>query len=99
MSRKLDLSQFRGDDDDESAFPPAVSPVSFVNSVPLANDQKRLELNALKSRTFSHGITKKSKRDIEREADERKKKEEEEYELQPKGCADGADGIGRPQRL
>lgn len=25
MSRKLDLSQFRGDDDDESAFPPAVS--------------------------------------------------------------------------
>jgi len=32
----------------------------------------------LKSRTFSHGITKKSKRDIERETEERKKKEEEE---------------------
>lgn len=32
----------------------------------------------MKSRTFSHGITKKSKKDIERETEERKKKEEEE---------------------
>jgi U2-associated protein SR140 len=43
-----------------------------------ADEQKALELNELKSRTFSHGITKKSKRDLEREADERKKKAEDE---------------------
>ena len=62
-----------------------------------ANNQKRLELNALKSRTFSHGITKKSKRDIEREAEERKKKEEEEYGLYNNVWR--PDGSGRPQRL
>jgi hypothetical protein len=41
--------------------------------------QKQLELNALKNRTFNHGITKKSKKDLEREAAERKAKEEEEW--------------------
>jgi U2-associated protein SR140 len=40
--------------------------------------QKALQLNELKSRTFNHGIQKKSKKDLEREAEERKKKEDEE---------------------
>lgn len=40
--------------------------------------QKALELNELKSRTFNHGIQKKTKKDLEREAEERKKREDEE---------------------
>jgi len=34
-------------------------------------------LNQLKSKTFSHGITKKSKKDLEKEAEERKRIDEE----------------------
>ncbi|RSH95364.1 hypothetical protein EHS25_000451 [Saitozyma podzolica] len=64
MSRRLDLSQFRGDDSEEEAE-------SFV-------PKRHFALNELKTKTFSHGITKKSKKDLEREAEERKRKEEEE---------------------
>ncbi|WWC91325.1 uncharacterized protein L201_006268 [Kwoniella dendrophila CBS 6074] len=62
MPPKLDLSAFGGSDSEDEGFPP----------------KKQLELNALKSKTFSHGITKKTKKDLEREAEEKKKKEEEE---------------------
>lgn len=41
--------------------------------------QHQLELTALKSKTFSQGITKKTKRDLEKEAEERKRIEEEKY--------------------
>ncbi|ORY26262.1 hypothetical protein BCR39DRAFT_541703 [Naematelia encephala] len=63
MSRKLDLSQFRGDDSDEEQQ-------QFI-------PKKILKLDELKSRTFSHGITKKSKKDLEKEAEEKKRIEEE----------------------
>ncbi|KAK1922466.1 hypothetical protein DB88DRAFT_355185 [Papiliotrema laurentii] len=62
MSRKLDLSMFQGDDEEEEMLPRS----------------RALELNDLKSRTFSHGVTKKSKKDLEREAEEKKLREEEE---------------------
>ncbi|WVO15268.1 hypothetical protein L204_102924 [Cryptococcus depauperatus] len=62
MSRKIDLSKFAGSDSEGEDVPP----------------KRQLELSALKSKTFSHGITKKTKRDLEREAEERKRKEEEE---------------------
>nr|XP_019009713.1 U2-associated protein SR140 [Kwoniella pini CBS 10737]OCF48494.1 U2-associated protein SR140 [Kwoniella pini CBS 10737] len=63
MPPRLDLSAFGGSDDEEDdGFPP----------------KRQLELNALKSKTFSHGITKKTKKDLEREAEDKKRKEEEE---------------------
>nr|XP_018259054.1 U2-associated protein SR140 [Kwoniella dejecticola CBS 10117]OBR81212.1 U2-associated protein SR140 [Kwoniella dejecticola CBS 10117] len=62
MPPRIDLSAFGGSDDEGEDFPP----------------KKQLELNALKSKTFSHGITKKTKKDLEREAEEKKRKEEEE---------------------
>nr|XP_019047928.1 U2-associated protein SR140 [Kwoniella bestiolae CBS 10118]OCF26858.1 U2-associated protein SR140 [Kwoniella bestiolae CBS 10118] len=62
MPPRLDLSAFGGSDSEDESFPP----------------KRQLELNALKSKTFSHGITKKTKKDLEREAEEKKKKEEEE---------------------
>ncbi|KAK8843431.1 hypothetical protein IAR55_007088 [Kwoniella newhampshirensis] len=62
MPPKLDLSQFGGSDSEgEDDLAP----------------KRQFELNALKSKTFSHGITKKSKKDLEREAEERKRIEEE----------------------
>jgi U2-associated protein SR140 len=36
-----------------------------------------VELTDLKSKTFSHGITKKTKKDLEREAEEKKRLDEE----------------------
>ena len=79
MSRKLDLSAFAGDDDEEEEA------AVFLPKVHTSGQKQResspvqaLSLNQLKSKTFSHGITKKSKKDLEREAEERKKKEEEE---------------------
>lgn len=39
--------------------------------------QRNVELTQLKSKTFSHGITKKTKKDLEREAEEKKRIEEE----------------------
>ncbi|WWD21045.1 hypothetical protein CI109_105526 [Kwoniella shandongensis] len=62
MPPKLDLSQFGGSD---SEGDDDLAP------------KRQFELNALKSKTFSHGITKKSKKDLEREAEERKRIEEE----------------------
>jgi U2-associated protein SR140 len=35
-------------------------------------------LDTLKSKTFSHGVTKKTKKDLEREAEEKKRLEEDE---------------------
>lgn len=40
-------------------------------------DRQPVELDALKAKTFHYGATKKTKRDIEREQEERKKREEE----------------------
>ncbi|WWD06619.1 hypothetical protein V865_004712 [Kwoniella europaea PYCC6329] len=62
MPPKFDMSAFGGSDSEDESFPP----------------KRQLELNALKSKTFSHGITKKTKKDLEREAEEKKRKEEEE---------------------
>ncbi|ORX39062.1 hypothetical protein BD324DRAFT_618400 [Kockovaella imperatae] len=59
MSRRLDLSQFRGDDSDDE--------------VP----KKQLELTDLKRNVFTVGNTKKSKKDLEKEAEEKKRIEEE----------------------
>ena len=38
-----------------------------------------MELDDKKSKTFNHGITKKSKKDLEKEAEEKKRVEEEKY--------------------
>lgn len=68
MSRRLDLSKFRGgsDSDDEGgAFPPPKVPPVL--------------LDALKQETFSHGVRKKTKKEIEKENEERKRVEEEKY--------------------
>lgn len=88
MSRKLDLSAFAGDDEEDEAavFQPKVRRAWLdertTMSGPLrraaADTSQSLSLNQLKSKTFSHGITKKSKKDLEREAEERKKRDEEE---------------------
>lgn len=61
MSRRLDLSKFAGSDSEGEEDVP----------------KHQLELTALKSKTFSQGITKKTKRDLEKEAEERKRIEEE----------------------
>lgn len=45
----------------------------------MTGPQKQVELTDLKSKTFSHGITKKTKKDLEREAEEKKRLEEERY--------------------
>ncbi|KAK4687331.1 hypothetical protein P7C73_g2781, partial [Tremellales sp. Uapishka_1] len=63
MSHRLDLSKFRGSDSEGEEEAPI--------------RKRALELNTLKSKTFSHGITKKSKKDLEREAEEKKRVEEE----------------------
>ncbi|KAL1406050.1 hypothetical protein Q8F55_007733 [Vanrija albida] len=63
MSKRLDLSQFRDDSsDDESDLSISKGP----------------KLDTLKSKTFSYGVTKKTKKDLEREAEEKKRREEEE---------------------
>lgn len=55
-------------------------PISFYASRSDRDlSQHQLELTALKSKTFSQGITKKTKRDLEKEAEERKRIEEEKY--------------------
>lgn len=43
------------------------------------NQRKAVELDPLKSRTFAHGVTKKTKKDLEREEEERKRAEEEAF--------------------
>lgn len=75
MSRKLDLSQFRGDSsDEEDLLPPKKVSHSGVRA---RSSQRTLELDALKSKTFSYGVTKKTKKDIEREETEKKRIEDE----------------------
>ncbi|WVQ93326.1 hypothetical protein IAU59_000394 [Kwoniella sp. CBS 9459] len=61
MPPRLDLSAFGGSDSEGEDIPP----------------KRQLELTALKTKTFSHGITKKTRKDLEREAEEKKKEEEE----------------------
>jgi len=41
--------------------------------------QRTLALDDKKSKTFSHGITRKSKKDLEKEAEEKKRVAEEAY--------------------
>ncbi|OXG19342.1 U2-associated protein SR140 [Cryptococcus neoformans Tu259-1] len=82
MSRRLDLSKFAGSDSEGEEDVP----------------KHQLELTALKSKTFSQGITKKTKRDLEKEAEERKRIEEEkaaalvmaEIEREFEGSAEGS---------
>ncbi|WVR09161.1 hypothetical protein IAU60_006223 [Kwoniella sp. DSM 27419] len=62
MPPRLDLSAFGGSDSEGEDFPP----------------KRQLELTALKTKTFSHGITKKTKKDLEKEAEDKKRLEEEE---------------------
>ncbi|BEI99492.1 hypothetical protein CcaverHIS631_0405350 [Cutaneotrichosporon cavernicola] len=64
MSKKIDLSLFRGDDSGDE-----------MDLLPLTRNP--VELDPLKSRTFAHGVTKKTKKDLEREDEERKRAEEE----------------------
>ncbi|ODN74694.1 hypothetical protein L202_07026 [Cryptococcus amylolentus CBS 6039] len=59
--RRIDLAKFAGSDSEGEDSQP----------------KRQLELTALKSKTFSHGITKKTKRDLEKEAEEKKRVEEE----------------------
>ncbi|ODN91468.1 U2-associated protein SR140 [Cryptococcus wingfieldii CBS 7118] len=59
--RRIDLAKFAGSDSEGEDSQP----------------KRQLELTALKSKTFSHGITKKTKRDMEKEAEEKKRVEEE----------------------
>ncbi|BEJ14757.1 hypothetical protein CspHIS471_0405240 [Cutaneotrichosporon sp. HIS471] len=66
MSRKIDLSLFRGDDSGDE-----------MDLLPVK--RKPVELDPLKSRTFAHGVTKKTKKDLEREDEERKRAEEEAF--------------------
>ncbi|CAK9786839.1 unnamed protein product [Cutaneotrichosporon oleaginosum] len=66
MSKKIDLSLFRGDDSDDE-----------IGLLPLKRNP--VELDPLKSRTFAHGVTKKTKKDLEREEEERKRAEEEAF--------------------
>lgn len=91
MSRRIDLSKFRGDsdsDDDSSSFDP------------LKKAPQQPQLDYLKQQTFSHGTYKKTKKDIERENEERKRKEEEiaaakafaEFEAEFAGDGDGRRG-------
>ncbi|KAJ9124211.1 hypothetical protein QFC22_001009 [Naganishia vaughanmartiniae] len=68
MSRRLDLSKFRGGSDseeEEGAFAPPRKPPVL--------------LDALKQQTFSHGVRKKTKKEIEKENEERKRVEEEKF--------------------
>ena len=76
MSRKLDLSQFRGDSpepDDELR----VSQLANCYLHELTTRQKELELTDLKKSVFSRGVTKKTRKDLEKEAEEKKRVEEE----------------------
>ncbi|BEI83937.1 hypothetical protein CcaverHIS002_0405410 [Cutaneotrichosporon cavernicola] len=66
MSKKIDLSLFRGDDSGDE-----------MDLLPLTRNP--VELDPLKSRTFAHGVTKKTKKDLEREDEERKRAEEEAF--------------------
>ncbi len=53
-----------------------------MDGVPRTNvdmQRKPVELDPLKSRTFAHGVTKKTKKDLEREEEERKRAEEEAF--------------------
>ncbi|GMK59338.1 hypothetical protein CspeluHIS016_0703530 [Cutaneotrichosporon spelunceum] len=68
MSKKIDLSLFRGDDSGDEMDLLSVKPI---------------ELDPLKSRTFAHGVTKKTKKDLEKEEEERKRAEEDEFVLVP----------------
>lgn len=81
MSRRLDLSKFAGSDSEGEEDVPKASPGLFFVCIAAKSDhdssQHQLELTALKSKTFSQGITKKTKRDLEKEAEERKRIEEE----------------------
>ncbi|KAE8543440.1 hypothetical protein D1P53_000153 [Cryptococcus gattii VGV] len=70
----------------------------FAGSDSEGEEDHQLELTALKSKTFSQGITKKTKRDLEKEAEERKRIEEEkaaalvmaEIEREFEGSAEGS---------
>jgi U2-associated protein SR140 len=42
-----------------------------------AKSQRGVTLTDLKSKAFTHGVTKKSKKDLEREAEEKKRLDEE----------------------
>lgn len=82
MSRRLDLSKFAGSDSEGEEDVSKASPgLFFCVCIAAKSDhdssQHQLELTALKSKTFSQGITKKTKRDLEKEAEERKRIEEE----------------------
>ncbi|OCF31376.1 U2-associated protein SR140 [Kwoniella heveanensis BCC8398] len=84
MPPRLDLSAFGGSDSEGEEIPP----------------KRQLELTALKTKVFSHGITKKTRKDLEREAEEKKKAEEEralalvnaEYEA----AFEGSGAVGAP---
>ncbi|KIR70198.1 U2-associated protein SR140 [Cryptococcus deuterogattii CA1014] len=99
MSRRLDLSKFAGSDSEGEEDVPKASPNLFYASRSDHDlSQHQLELTALKSKTFSQGITKKTKRDLEKEAEERKRIEEEkaaalvmaEIEREFEGSAEGS---------
>jgi len=63
-NRRIDLSKFKGNSDSEDeGGPPAPKPA--------------ITLDPLKQQMFSRGVQKKSKKDIEREIEERKRVEEE----------------------
>jgi U2-associated protein SR140 len=64
MSHRIDLAAFRDSDSDDDLPKPKPT---------LAAQQ----LTAAKSKAFAHGITKKTKKDLEKEAEERKRVEEE----------------------
>ena len=97
MQGKIDLAAFRDDDDDAVDFvPPKVSMHCSSGTpftAPKLITQRALELTQLKSKTFSHGIMKKTKKDLEREAEEKKRIEEEKWvtrnHLQPRAATDG----------
>jgi len=76
--RKIDLSMFRDDDEDDLiiAAKGKVPCPSNYNSQRLTI-QRQVELTDLKSRTFNHGKLGKTKKDLEKEAEEKKRIEEE----------------------
>jgi U2-associated protein SR140 len=76
--RKIDLSMFRDDDEDDLIIAPkgkVPHPTIFIPQE--LTIQRQVELTDLKSRTFNHGKLGKTKKDLEKEAEEKKRIEEE----------------------
>lgn len=78
--RKINLSMFREDDEeDDLIIAPKVRTALFQAYRELTSYQAKVELTDLKSRTFNHGNMKKTKKDLEKEAEEKKRLEEEKW--------------------